>query len=341
MGDENLGDPMETSAGVEGDAVKEGQEIKEEENAVEQTGDQEKGDEAKSDQENEERLRNEEVGGEWEEGEEESIEGESIEGEGEESEYTGGDLMQDEYKALGEGEEIISEHEGEQEGEETEGEKEMEEVVEEEEVYEEPPVDPAAPYNFSDSNEALKAPFELRPDQLVEVETLWAMYQDYTPAYTDLKDYITEVELIYMLKCLLLMTYTPEQLQELIDYCVRPPNPDGHINYDQFIKMVTIRQRDMPIEEELRCSLEVMDKDKSSLIDREYMREVLAKQGHKIPQKQVDNLIKEVDMSNDGTIGIEDVVGTLCIDLNTEDLDMLRNQIWPPEQREDKTEDLL
>lgn len=330
-------DTLEAPVAREGDAVGEGQEINDDQkNADTQPGDQEKGDVEKTDQDNAERLRNEEISGELEEAEGEYLEGESIESEYEESEYTGGQFMESETR---EGEEITVESE--LEGEKTEEEQKIEEVVEEEEIYEEPPVDPAAPYNFSDSNEALKAPFELRPDQLVEVENLWAVYQDYTPAYTELKDYVTEVELIYMLKCLLLMTYTPEQLEELITFCVRPPHPDGHINFDQFVKMVTIRQRDMPIEEELRCSLEVMDPEKTGIIDREYFREVLSKQGHKPPQKQVDNLIKEVDMSNDGTIGIEDVVGTLCIDLNTEDLDMLRNQIWPPEQREDKTDDLL
>ncbi|CAG4941184.1 unnamed protein product [Colias eurytheme] len=68
-------------------------------------------------------------------------------------------------------------------------------------------------------------------------------------------------------------------------------------------------------------------------MDREYMKEVLSKLGHKMPQKQLDNLIKEVDMSNDGTIGIEDVVGTMCIDLNKEDLLMLMASLQPPEDQ--------
>lgn len=207
-----------------------------------------------------------------------------------------------------------------------------EEAKEEEGFVEEPPPDPAAPFDFSDSKEALKEPFELRPDQVIEVEMLWDLYQNYTPAYTNIDGYITEKELIYMLKAILLMTYTPEQLQELIAYCVRPPHPNGHILFDQFIKMVTIRQRDFPIEDELRSSLQVLDPDKTGSIDREFLKEVLAKLGHKMPQKQLDNLIKEVDMSNDGTIGIEDVVGTMCIDLNKEDLIMLMNAIFPPDE---------
>ncbi|XP_050362664.1 uncharacterized protein LOC126781718 [Nymphalis io] len=214
-----------------------------------------------------------------------------------------------------------------------------EQVEEEEEGYvEEPPPDPAAPLDFSESKELLKPQFELRPDQIAEVEQLWELYQNYTPAYTDIDGYITEKELVYMLKSLLLMTYTPEQLQELIAFCVKPSHPQGHINYDQFLKMVTLRQRDFSVEDELRSSLQVFDPGRTGSIDREYLKEVLAKQGHKMPQKQLDNLIKEVDISNDGTIGIEDVVGTMCIDLNKDDLLMLMASLNPPDGNANKEE---
>ncbi|XP_068628090.1 uncharacterized protein [Battus philenor] len=214
------------------------------------------------------------------------------------------------------------------------------EVVEEEEVYvEEPPPDPAAPYNLRDSTEALKPPFELRPDQLVEVEQLWEFFQDYNPAYTDLDNYITDKELVYMLKSLLLMTYTPEQLVELIEYCVRPPHPKGHITYEQFLKMVTIRQRELPMEEELRLALQSLDPGRTGTVDREFFKELLLKQGHKLPQKLVDNLVKEVDLSNDGTIGIEDVVGTMGIDLNRDDILMLRAAIYPDEAKKPEEEE--
>jgi hypothetical protein len=194
-------------------------------------------------------ITNEEVDGEGiEEAEGEHVEGEHLEGETEEGEHVEGDENE---RAIGEGEELLGEElEGEHvEGEELEGEEKKdekldEEVVEEEEGFvEEPPPDPAAPYDFSDSKEALKEPFELRPYQLAEVEQLWELYQNYTPVYTDIDAYITEKELVYMLKALLIMTYTPEQMQELIEYCVRPPHPQGHITYEQFLKMVTMRQR--------------------------------------------------------------------------------------------------
>ncbi|XP_026747328.1 uncharacterized protein LOC113508461 [Trichoplusia ni] len=245
------------------------------------------------------------------------------------------EVAEGEEKAHVEGEEVPGEGAEEHvEGEESEKKEEdlMEELGEEEQAYpEEPPPDPAAPYNFSDSKEALKAPFELRPDQLAEVEQIWEMYQNYTPAYSDLDGWVTEKELVYMLNCLLLMTYTAEQLQELITYCCRPPNAKGHIFYEQFLKMVTIRQRDFPIEEEIRAALQVYDPEKTGIIDRDYLKELLMKHGHKMAARHVDNLIKEVDMSNDGTIGVEDVVGTMCLDLNKEDLQMLRAAVNPPD----------
>ncbi|CAG5056072.1 unnamed protein product [Parnassius apollo] len=208
---------------------------------------------------------------------------------------------------------------------------EQQEIVEEEEnvLNEEPPPDPSAPLNLRDSKEALKEPFNLRPDQLAEVEQLWDFFQDYTPVYTDLDNFITKKELVYMLKSLLLMTYTSDQLQELIDFCVRPPHSEGHITFDQFLKIVTIRQRDIPIEEELRSALQALDPDETGLIDREFMKEVLTKQGHKMSPRLVNKLIKEVDISNDGTIAIEDVVGNMCIDLNKDDILMLLASLQP------------
>lgn len=256
--------------------------------------------------------------GEHVEGEE--LEGEHVEGEHVEDEHVAGEETE---RVLGEGEEVMGEGEEQKQAVIPET-KEEEEEMGEEEQFVEPPPDPAAPYNFSDSSEALKAPYELRPDQVAEVEQLWELYQNYTPAYTDLDGFITEKELIYMLKCLLIMTYTPEQLQELIEYCVRPPSPEGHITYEQFMKMVTMRQRDHPIEEELRECLQIFDPDKTALVDRDQLREVLATRGHKMPPKMLENFIKEVDMTNDGTLGIDDVVGTMCIDLNREDIDMLK-----------------
>lgn len=269
----------------------------------------------------EEGVNLEEVAGEGEEVGGEHIEGEHAEGE-------------EKDKVMGEGLEVMGE---EMEGEHVEAEEVktvvVEDIVEEEEEYvEPPPPDPKAPFDFTDSTEALKEPFALRDDQLAEIELLWSIYQDYTPSYTDIDNYITAKELFYMLKALILMTVTPEQFLEIIAYCVRPAHPEGHISFEQFKKIVTLRQRDLSAEEELRASLQIFDPDKTGSMDREHLKEVLLKQGYKMPPKQLDNLIKEVDMSNDGTIGVEDVVGTMCMDLNTEDLIMLRNAVYPPDE---------
>lgn len=259
---------------------------------------------------------------EYDKNEEESVEG-----------TTATTRTETEYGFEG-GEEMIGEHE-EAKGEEKEPEKkkeiEEEEMLGEEEGFMEEVIDPAAPYGLTDSKEALKAPFELRPDQLEEVKELWDIYQDYTPAYTDLKDYVTEVEMVYMLKCLNLQTFTPEQMFELMEFCTRPPHSEHHVEYPHFLHMVTIRQRDMPIEEEIRLALGVLDKDNDAIIDREFFRETLAERGYKLNAKMLDAFVKEVDVSNDGTIGLEDVVGTICIDLNRDDIIMLQNQINPPE----------
>ncbi|XP_063636337.1 uncharacterized protein LOC134806862 [Cydia splendana] len=335
--------------GIEDSKVAEGKEaVKEAVEGEHVEGEHGEGEQVEGEQGEGEHVEGEHAEGEQVEGEQvegEQVEGEQVEGEHAEGEHVEGEHVEGEEKdkPLGEGEELTGEEVPDLENieaERTEEEKPEEPQVEEEEQYvEEPPPDPAAPYNLTDSQEALKPKFELRPDQLAEVEQLWALYQDHTPAYSDLDNFITEKELIYMLKCLILLPVTPEQLQELIEFCVRPPHPEGHINFDQFVKIVTLRQRNIVIEEELRCALKVFDRGNTGEISREELKEVLATQGHKFPQKYLDSLIKEVDMSNDGILGVEDIVGTMCIDLNPDDLIMLRNIVYPSGEQPATTED--
>ncbi|KAJ2950489.1 hypothetical protein O0L34_g8733 [Tuta absoluta] len=214
-----------------------------------------------------------------------------------------------------------------------------EEELVEEGIEEEEEVDPNAPYNLSDESEAKKAPFSLDEEQMTEIQEIWDSFQAYTPAYTDIDQYVTPKELVYMLKALNLHTHTPEQMMELIEFCVRPPHPDNHVNFEQFLWIVTIRQRDMPIEEEVRLALITFDPGNTGIIDREYLREILRDHGKKM--KTVDLFIREVDMSNDGLLGLEDIVGTICIDLNRDDIEQLLLKIYPPgEGPEDNIEAL-
>lgn len=203
-------------------------------------------------------------------------------------------------------------------------------MVEEEQVPEEPPLDPSAPLDLSDSKEAMKLPFELSPEQLIVVESLWEQFQNHTPSYSEIDGYITSKELVYMLKSLFLMTHTPEQMVELVEFCVRPPHPEGHINWEQFLHIVTMRQRDFIIEEQIRKALENFDPQHTGIVDREIIRDIMLNLGYRMTQKMVDNFIKEVDISGDGELNIEDVIGTMCIDLNQEDLQMLRDAVNPP-----------
>ncbi|KAI5634345.1 hypothetical protein NE865_12959 [Phthorimaea operculella] len=172
------------------------------------------------------------------------------------------------------------------------------------------------------------------------VEEAWGeMPAEAEEAYTDLDQFITPKELVYMLKALNLHTHTPEQMMELIEFCVRPPHPDNHVNFDQFVWIVTIRQRDMPVEEEIRLALEAFDPENTGLIDREYLREYLRDHGKKM--KTVDMFIREVDMTNDGNLGREDIVSTICVDLNRDEIETLLNKIYPPEEApEDNVEAL-
>lgn len=289
-------------------------------------------------------IKKEVLEGEQLDGEQGEDQGEWILEEMSEESLQGEGILDKEPSLLGEGyeEEVFEDEKVHEFGEEQHLEEELEEeikeaekdaeMVEEEYQYVEEVIDPAAPFNFCDSDEALKKPFQLKPDQLAEVEQLWQLFQDHTPAYNNLDGFITPKELVYMLKSIMLMTYTEEQMFELIDFCVRPPHPKGHINFDQFVKIVTLRKRDFPLEDELRACLEIMDPEKTGMVDREYLKEVVGTMGYKMPSKMLENLIKEVDMSNDGTIGIDDVIGTIMMDLNRDDINMLKTLIYPDEE---------
>lgn len=279
-----------------------------------------------------EHVAGEHVVGEGEEGKKEEVGGEHLEVEQLEGEMGEEHLQEGMMGEHMEGEFGQEEHVGEEGQLEEQKAEEVakpadEEMVEEEGYVEEPPPDPAAPYNFTDSKEALKEPFELRPDQMAEVEQLWETYQNYTPAYTDINGYITVKELCYLLRCLLIYPFTEEQLYELIDFAVRPPHPDGHITFDQFVRIVKLRLRDFPQEEELRLALQVFDPEKSGILDRDNLKDCLINKGNKASEKVVMSLVKEVDLTNDGTLGVEDIVGTMAIDMNRDDIILMQSTL--------------
>ena len=74
---------------------------------------------------------------------------------------------------------------------------------------------------------------------------------------------------------------------------------------------MTNRMQAGDVEEELRDTFRVFDKDGNGFISRSELRQVLEKMGEKISEAEIDDMIDEVDSDGDGEICYEEFVKML------------------------------
>jgi len=65
-------------------------------------------------------------------------------------------------------------------------------------------------------------------------------------------------------------------------------------------------------QEEIRESFNVFDRDGTGRISAAELRHVLTNIGEKLSEQEVDEMIREVDVDNDGQIAYEDMVRLMC-----------------------------
>ena len=86
----------------------------------------------------------------------------------------------------------------------------------------------------------------------------------------------------------------------------------GTIEFEEFVAMMAGREKDGYDEEDIRHTFKVFDKDNSGYISAAELKEVSNKLGKKLTDEQVDAMIEEADLNEDGKISYEGRIFNRC-----------------------------
>eukprot|EP01120_Amphizonella_sp_Union-15-10_P012452 TRINITY_DN552_c0_g1_i1.p1 TRINITY_DN552_c0_g1~~TRINITY_DN552_c0_g1_i1.p1 ORF type:complete len:150 (-),score=49.03 TRINITY_DN552_c0_g1_i1:81-530(-) len=99
---------------------------------------------------------------------------------------------------------------------------------------------------------------------------------------------------------------TEAELQDMIHEV--DANNSGTIDFPEFLTMMAKQMKNEDTEEEIREAFKVFDKDGNGLISAAELRHVMTNLGEKLTDDEVDEMIREADVDNDGQINYEEFV---------------------------------
>lgn len=104
---------------------------------------------------------------------------------------------------------------------------------------------------------------------------------------------------------------TRKEAEMMIQDC--NPAQKGYVTKSEFKKLFEDRQAD--IEQQIReisDAFKVFDKDNSGTISADEIRAVLKKCGEDLDDKELDEMLRRVDVDGDGKISIEEFAAVMC-----------------------------
>jgi len=99
---------------------------------------------------------------------------------------------------------------------------------------------------------------------------------------------------------------TEAELKEMISEV--DADGSGTIEFHEFVNMMARKMKDTDSEEEIREAFKVFDKDGNGFISAAELRHVMTHLGEKLTDEEVDEMIREADIDNDGQINYEEFV---------------------------------
>ncbi|GFQ04168.1 calmodulin [Phtheirospermum japonicum] len=99
---------------------------------------------------------------------------------------------------------------------------------------------------------------------------------------------------------------TKAELQDMINKVDAHGN--GIIIFPQFLNLIARKMKDIDSEEELKEAFRVFDKDQNGFISVAELRHVMTNLGENLTDEEVDEMICEADVDDDGQINYEEFV---------------------------------
>merc|ERR1711892_93067 len=103
------------------------------------------------------------------------------------------------------------------------------------------------------------------------------------------------------------MNPSDEELQGMLE-----GKGDGvHLNFHEFLGIVGHRMNEVDNEDELREAFAVFDRDGQGFIRAAELRHMMTNLGEKLSDQEVDDMIREAGIDNDGQFRYQDFVGRM------------------------------
>uniref|UniRef100_A0A914VFN4 EF-hand domain-containing protein n=1 Tax=Plectus sambesii TaxID=2011161 RepID=A0A914VFN4_9BILA len=83
---------------------------------------------------------------------------------------------------------------------------------------------------------------------------------------------------------------------------------NGTIEFDEFLKMMSRKMKDIDSEQELREAFQVFDRDNDGYISASELRYVMTNLGEKLTEEEVGEMVKEADLDGDGQVNYNEFV---------------------------------
>ena len=82
------------------------------------------------------------------------------------------------------------------------------------------------------------------------------------------------------------------------------------INYEEFLRIINQREKDIDEEEEVLKAFKVFDKDGNGLININELKDIMLSMGNNWSENEINEMFVEADIDMDGYLNYEDFVRT-------------------------------
>lgn len=99
---------------------------------------------------------------------------------------------------------------------------------------------------------------------------------------------------------------TDAELQEILKEYDR--DDSGTIDFKEFLALMEKKIRDSKLEEELIEAFKVFDRDGNGTLSPQELKAVMAVVGEELSDQDIEELVKQADLDNDGNVSYEEFV---------------------------------